>query len=363
MQLVVKIVLLTSALVVGCWARDYPIPKTRALVDTLTAACYDQVVAREIHYDIIQEALNELLAIPREARDQLGTSQEGQLLLDFVIMPVDTHSVALESDEEKEEYTRQAVDNFITFRPAYVERKLLDGNFPMPSAPMTQHFRDVIAESDRLTLENFRGLKAEIDEIWTSLNILRQDKNLNFHLDRVKGIWNYFNDPFIIVVGDYVLPFIELDDVELKLYRLMRWVFNKQSRRTTDGASSSSSRAVGDGQVIYHTDGIPADSATKRLVDMVNDARQPTQSDLVAAENEIKQWSEQRTLLSREIYQGHDSIGFAAIYSLSNHPTVAFLRHKALPLMYRNWVGSKLSRLLKYLLDLEDRSLPTAFGN
>ena len=81
MQIAPRIILLISALIVECWANDYPIPKTRALNDAFTKAYYNPSAAKIIRYDIIQDALNELLAIPQEVREQLSGHISGRSIV------------------------------------------------------------------------------------------------------------------------------------------------------------------------------------------------------------------------------------------------------------------------------------------
>ena len=281
------------------------------------------------------------------------------MLLDFVIVPADAYSVGLMSDEEKEAYIRQAVDNFVTFRPAYVERKLLYGPFPMPDAPRTEQLRNLIAQSDQVAPIRFKNVRNEINQIWKNMNLLRQSRNLSQYLDQVEGFWNYFNSPIVFLLGDYVLPFLESDNLEVKIYRLLRWVFSKRRRGLSRGASSSSYGAYFGGQFIYNSVGIPAHSASKRLVDMVNAGHQPTLADMIASKNEIDRYLDLQARRTRSPYYHSELI---EIRSYINHPTIDFLLYEVMPLMQPTLMGPRLSRLIRFLLNLENRSMPTIFG-
>ena len=354
MQITFKIYLVASVLIAGSRAETYPIPNCRLLIDAFSVACHNPSAAEEIHFEMIQRAISELRSLPIEAREQLDESPEGRLTLDFVINPAEMNLIDEKSDEEKQLFVWEAVDNFITFEPAYVERKLIHGQFPMPDHPWTRQFIDlVVAGHSRLiNIVLLNRVDTEIKHIRKRWSVLREVSYLGEQhsgFDSMIGFLNFFNNPSVILLEKFILPILKTDeDIESKLFKVMQWVFSRPACPTPSSQGDSSSS--GPARSRFNLVGIPPDSAINRLIYMATGVIQgrPTLMDLHIVKNEITRFHSLNSGRKRDSANSDPSELFRS------NQAIRFLNDYLFPLMKRSKMGLKLGNLMKIMNDLED---------
>ena len=335
-------------------ADDYPCIQT--LRELLIAAYRNPSISHMISYNMIRRAEDEFNELDYDAKKGLERSSDVRLMLDFVILPANSRLAELRNNEmEQHNFAAQAVQNYITFAPGYIEQKMIAGPVILPEHPAIEKIYKNLNDACDFRAIDFKRAKIECKSLREKFDLLRQlgaDENA----EDLKGHLNVLNSPVVRFLENYILPFLEPDGTELKLLEILKWVLSKKRTVGPREASSSSSAPVQPELSEFYPHGIAEGSSIKLLFDMASGLvqRSPIPKDFYEADLEF-----QYALKLREDARATNNMHDAErANNFLHHRGISFLRHQLNPLRHRYNMGHKLGVLLREMLIIEnDRSI------